>query len=61
MNQMNNAIVYVSDFNDRKFLFQSIKSLRFFDKDIPVFVVSDTMPCDKDVLDSLENSNTNLI
>lgn len=58
---MKNAVVYVSDFNDRRFLFQSMASLRAFDKDIPVFVVVDSMDVDLDTSRLLRKYNAVLV
>ena len=58
---MKNAVVYVSDFNDRRFLFQSISSLRFFDNDIPVFVVVDSIDVGSDNVRLLEKYNAALV
>ena len=59
--QMKNAVVYVSDFNDRRFLFQSMASLRAFDKDIPVFVVVDSTDVDLNTSRLLRKYNASLV
>jgi lipopolysaccharide biosynthesis glycosyltransferase len=42
-----NAIVYISDFNDMRFLVSSLASLRYFNKQIKVFLLSDRIPNDE--------------
>ena len=40
---LDNAIIYASDFNDAFFLKQSLASLRFFDKETHILVLTDSI------------------
>lgn len=51
------AVVYISDFNDKEFLLQSITSLRFFDLAIPVFVLTDKECIDEDLCKNFSKYN----
>ena len=42
-----NAIVYISNLNDMRFLVSSLTSLRYFNKQIKVFILSDMIPSDE--------------
>ena len=56
-----NSIVYISNFEDMKFLETSLKSLRFFNDQIDVFILTDENFITKDIKKYLEKYKVHLV